>query len=91
MDSQGCCFCRRIANTDEIDAGLWICPGCARRSHAAFDTYGSGSAGRLRLIRDDGRSVDIETYMNWIGDLAAALRAKARKIDRWLIEIAAST
>lgn len=88
MPGRGCCFCRRIADADEIDMGLFICPRCARRSEAGSSFY--GRSGSLFLTRDDGKTVEVETYMNWDEGLDRALKAKVRRLDRGLAEIAAA-
>jgi hypothetical protein len=90
MSSTACCFCRRLAGTDELDYRLFICVKCAARSHVLARSRPGGSSGYLELIRDDGRSENIETYMNWVGsDLDKICRSKAAKLNQALVEIAA--
>jgi hypothetical protein len=90
MSSTACCFCRRLAGTDELEDRLFICVKCAARSHVVARSRPGGTSGYLELMRDDGRSENIETYMNWFGsDLDQMCRSKAARLNRYLVEIAA--
>jgi hypothetical protein len=93
VSSNACCFCRRLAKAEEIEARLWICPRCAGRSRALFSSgYSGGSAGgwgRLYLIRDDGKTVDLGHYFDWSADPKTVLRDHADKLNRSLDKLAA--
>ena len=93
MSSSACCFCRKLADTDEVGDGAMICPRCAGRTRALGSSRYSGGVaggwGRLYLARDDGKIVELGRYIDWPQDPGEIIRVKADKINRSLAKIAA--
>jgi hypothetical protein len=93
MSSHGCCFCRKLADTDEVGDGATICSRCAGRVQALCSSRYSGGVaggwGRLYLARDDGKIVELGRYIDWSQDPGPLLRDKCDKINRSLRKVAA--
>jgi hypothetical protein len=82
MPGQVCCFCRRI-EVLPLEENLAICRDCARHTHTS--TFGpGGQPGTLRLVHDGGRSINVETYLDFSPTDEALLWARARKLDEAL-------